>query len=80
MESFVWAFVVSLVAVAAIRAWDLEPVVAACCSKSATMLSISTRLYQTSRLVIAAICRMASRYTRPRPTTASVRTLLGKPS
>ena len=61
MESLVWAFDVSFEAVAAMRACALEPVAAARCSSRATMPSISTRLYQTSRFDMAAICRIASR-------------------
>ena len=74
------AFTASFDAVAAILASVLEPDAAASARSSSTTPSTSTWLYHTSRLGSAAIWRMASRYTRPSPTIASVRTLFEKPS
>ena len=59
--SLVRALATTLLAVAAMRASALEPVVAACACSSWSTFSMSTWEYQTSRLLIPAISRMASR-------------------
>jgi hypothetical protein len=79
MLSLARALATTLSAVSAMcwTSFDLRRTASAFSSSSAVFTS--TCEYQTSRLVMLAICRIAWRYTRPRLNTASARTVLEKP-
>src|SRR5579862_8577237 len=79
IESLVIALDVVFAAAAAMWATVLDPDAAARRWSASTTPSISTFEYQTSRLDIEAIIRMASRYRWPRRMIASRRFALEKP-